>query len=451
MDDEIDHLIAQLQRVNSVDFDWSAEGEFPNFVAVPGGQCHFSSQAQLSLAKIGRMILSNRHASDARIEAAELIKMLRSVVAHAYAEGLLERGDKAATRAGKIVLLERLEAKIKEAAEPITHFFPAWTTGLERKGPVSLGPVRVLSVSQWLKTVEIYSGPDDESIDPSWKHAVQGDAARPTDARTSLLLDAVEESLGTCNAVVAVTIEGFEQEFSRKLAHIVAKNCLDILSLLHETPDTFVTQGVIEDRLPPLETRTLSEIDGFLNVSGSTKLRHMLGGSRFGAVMGRVSDLRAPISQVVGAVLTDPDVAHPQLCARWSMALHWLAEGCREPDDAVAVAKIGASLDVLSGGGRRAGILRAVCCLLSLDSDAVVIKWPEPKTLGKLVEEIYEYGRSQILHGNHVDRLKSFAELRQVAQQLCGITLRISLERLRSYDGADEPRAFQSMTGAPAA
>lgn len=447
MDEEIEQLVAQLQRVNSKDFDWSAEGEFPNFVTVGGGQCHFSGQAQLSLSRIGRMIHSNRRATDVRIEAAELIKLLRSVVAHAYAEGLLRRGNKAAIRAGKHVLLERLEAKIKEVADPIIHFFPAWTTGLERKGPVFLGPVRVLSVSDWLKTVEIFSGPDDDLIDPFWKQAVQGSAARPTDARTNLLLGAVEESLGTCNAVVAVSIKGFEQEFSRKLAHIAAKNCLDILSLLHETPDTFVTQGLIEDRLQPLDTHTLSEINGFLSISGNTKLRPRLGGSRFGAVMERVSELSGSISQVVGAVLTAPDVAHPQLCARWSMALHWFAEGCREPDDAVAVAKIGASLDVLSGGDKASGIRRTVCCLLGLDSDAVVTKWPEPKTLKKLVDDIYEKGRSQILHGNHVDRLKSFAEMRQVAQQLCGITLRISLERLCSYDGADVPRAFQTMTG----
>lgn len=451
MDDEIDQLIAQLQRVNSKDFDWSAEGEFPNFVTVRGGQCHFSSQALVSLSRIGRMIHSNRRASDVRIEAAELIKMLRSVVAHAYADGVLDRGDKAAIRAGKRVMLERLEAKIKEAAYPITHIFPAWTTGLERKGPVFLGPVRVLSVSDWLKTVEIYSGPEDDSIDPSWKLAVQGDAARPTDARTSLLLDAVEESLGTCNAVVAVTIEGFEQEFSRKLAHIAAKNCLDILSLLHETPDTFVTQGLIEDRLQPLETRTLSEMDGFLNISGNTRLRPMLAGSRFGAVMERVSELSGSISRVVGAVLTAPDVTHPQLCARWSMALHWFAEGCREPDDAVAVAKIGTSLDILSDGDKAAGIRRTLCGLLELECDSVLTAWPEPKTLRQWVDDIYEKGRSQILHGNHVDRLKSFAETRQVAQKLGGIALRISLERLSSYDGADVSRAFHSMTGAPAA
>lgn len=450
MDDEIDKLIAELQRVNSEAFDWSAEGKFPNFVAVPGGQCHFSPQAQLSMAKLGRLIHSNRCASDTRIEAAELIKMLRTVVAFAYADGLLVRGDIASIRAGKRVLLERLQLKIKETAEPITHVFPAWTTGLERKSPVHLGPVRVLAVSDWLETVEIYSSPEDDCIDASWKQAVQGLVPKPDDARTSLLVDAVEESLGTCNAVVAVTIEGFELEFSRKLAHIAAKNCLDILSLLHETPDTFVTQGLLEDRVQPLETRTLSEIDGFLDIAGNRKLRPRLVGARLVAVLERISDLGGSISKVVRAVLTDPDVAQPQLCARWSMALHWFAEGCREPDDAVAVAKVGASLDVLSGGGRRAGILKTVCCLLGMDCTAVVTTWPVPKTLEKLVEEIYEYGRSQILHGNHVDRLKSFAELRQVAQQLCGIALRISLERLGSYDGADEPRAFQSMTAAPA-
>lgn len=39
MDDEIDQLIAQLERVNSKDFDWSSEAQFPNFVTVRGGQC----------------------------------------------------------------------------------------------------------------------------------------------------------------------------------------------------------------------------------------------------------------------------------------------------------------------------------------------------------------------------------------------------------------------------
>ena len=60
---------------------------------------------------------------------------------------------------------------------------------------------------------------------------------------------------------------------------------------------------------------------------------------------------------------------------------------------------------------------------------------------------MYNHGRSEILHGNRYDRLEDLEDERRRAFDLARIALSVSAVRLHSYTGADEDKAFVTMSG----
>lgn len=83
--------------------------------------------------------------------------------------------------------------------------------------------------------------------------------------------------------------------------------------------------------------------------------------------------------------------------------------------------------------------------LTGISESTQVVGGMKPRTLKQLVEDIYEHGRSQILHGNHYDRLKSFAIERQHATYLGRIALIQAAVKLQQYSGPDKDQAFQTI------
>ena len=144
--------------------------------------------------------------------------------------------------------------------------------------------------------------------------------------------------------------------------------------------------------------------------------------------------------------MTPSNATHPLLSKRWAMSLNWYAEGARESNSAIALAKFGSSLDVLASCGKANGITGMLENLFGCGRDAVLVNGEKPRTLSALVAEVYDSGRSQILHGTHIDQLKSFDESKAYASQLARLALLIAAERLTTFAGSDaDDKAFRSM------
>ena len=150
------------------------------------------------------------------------------------------------------------------------------------------------------------------------------------------------------------------------------------------------------------------------------------------------------MAHAVGGLL-DPEHPHPQLASRWATALDWYAEGQRERNDAIALAKIGTCLDVLASGGKLAGILKLLTNLLDVAEDAAFTRGTKKTTLKAVAKDIYNSGRSQILHGTRHDRMESFESDRGSATYLARFALLDAALRLETYTGPDEAEAFLTM------
>ena len=263
--------------------------------------------------------------------------------------------------------------------------------------------------------------------------------------------DWLYRAIKDCPSILKVKVKGCEQELSRQLARYACKTALDSVALLfnHDEGEHHRQFVLGDERLIPVQGTQLVETKGELWLPGSSfRPRGWMGNQADVAAIAKsrkVKKFVAACGRIIKALLDPSQSRHPKLAQRWATALSVYAEGCREVQDALAVAKLGSSLDILSGGGMEGGILDMLLHQTGRPEKQIIAKLPQPLTFKQVVERIYKVGRSQFLHGNHVDPMMRFTVERQHATFLARVALRASALRLTAYIGLDSDKAFQTM------
>ena len=449
-------LVHELKYTHSDAFSWRDEHGFPHFVTDEkyGNQISFTPDATKHLEKLARIIYANRDKKLPKIEVYSYTKITQQVVANMFSAGNFDDeflvDDKPAIK----LLKSSIERVIVEMVQPFTHYFPAWSIGVESEAPFVLGPVQLINREDWINSVDFPQIGKDSYLGESkannqWqvllKNALNNKGSGPNiPGLAADVYDAVKD----CPSLVKITVEGFERAYSRKLAKIIAKSALDSLSLLFGGRSLFLQQALHEERLGPARTHRLIETSGKLWLPGSglsDRVAH-ISKQQIDGAMKSIEPFIPSIASVLEGLLAPEQHIHPKLVMRWATALDWFGEGCRESSDAVAIAKLGTSLDVLSNGGKFAGISEMVSNLLGVEGDRIVIKGEKPQTLRQLIKQIYDDGRSKVLHGTYYDRLESIEVERQHAYDIARNTLISAAVCLYKYKGVDEDKAFRSMS-----
>lgn len=434
------------------------EGDgLPNFVTAENGrERYFTKKALAALRDVAVIIHESDKNVSSLMELAQFRDLVRRCIADLHAVSL----DLSARDIDHVQVEFRksIQAKLSQVPRAFTHYFPSWTLGMETERHFVLGPVTFMTIEQWIESVEFdtdtlqrfLNTPDENA---KWKESLRQILGRhrsnlreEASAHVSLA-SSVYAALSDCPSVLRVAVSGYEYHLSRKVGEMICKSALDAVSLLFGARDYFYQQALGHERLPPLRTSSIVEMDGYLLLPGSARgprLRIVSYPSVRDYLSNNASSLDA-LSAILRALLEPSAARHPNLAKRWTSALDWFAEGQRERNDAVALAKIGTSLDVLSCGGKFRGILEMLAHLLSLNDATVIVSGRLPLTLAQVVRNVYERGRSQILHGTEFDRIKSFETTRNHAATLARLALLEAAQRLQKYVGGDGDKAFRCM------
>lgn len=451
-------LVQELNPINNADVFPKVfrEGNgLPIFSTSENGYTVFFSEASSCyIRQIAKTLFEEDLGISSVTELNNFQKIVRQVVTDLYAENeLLINSDDECKESVK-----KLKVKSKEVVDELNkefvHYFPAWTINLMDAKPFQFGAVTLMSRLQWLESVNLheklldrYLGKPEEN--KLWKENIkQALEAKPLpDRAEGDLADDFYKTIKDAPAILKVKVVGYEKELSRKVGQIVCKSTLDAISLLLGRPDIFSTQTLQVERSLPHLIYTLVETDGFLWLPGSsrTKRFQVINHQEAITLVNENADIVRAFEKIFSALLNPSATSHPELSKRWTTALDWYAEGCREQNTAIAVAKIGTALDVLACGGKFGGILNMVSNLLPCSENEIVVKGELDWSLKKLIREIYDNGRSQILHGTHYDRLKSFEQLNVLAIQITRFVLVEAAIRLNEYTGADSEKAFLTM------
>lgn len=452
-------LVEELDRAHRGASPWSDEDGLPDFVTSENGlQRHFTKRARDSLKLVTEVLYQNRLGSSLKIELENYLKVVRQVVADMHADGRLDGFCEQKPDASAVLaeLKALIEDRVSRSCKEFTHYVSAWTLGMEKTSPFVLGPVTFLNPDDWIASVDFPTSAKDTYLNAReanhrWKSLLKESLENlhrntPPDG----LAGAVHGAVTQCPALLKVTIVGYDLELSRKLAKLVCKSALDAVSLGFGAPECFHQQALYEERLPPFGSSSLVETNGFLWLPGLAlgSRVSMISQARVAQGLVDIATLLPAFSSILESLVKPSTHKHPKLASRWATALDWFGEGTRESSDAIAVAKLGTCLDVLSAGGKYAGIRDMVVAMTGTAADTQVVGGSHPRTLDQLIKEIYDYGRSKILHGTHHDRLEPFKTERLYASHVARIVLIECATRLQCYTGDDDHKAFRTMSAA---
>jgi hypothetical protein len=450
-------LMTKLNEDNSASNEnrpWLKNNSLPIFSTSANGYTVFFSNESLdAIRNIAKIFFEENTTISSVTEIENFQKILRQVVTDLYAENQLSINTDEDCREAIKKLKEKSKEVVAELQKEFVHYFPAWTINLMDTKPFVFGAV-TLTRHQWIESVNLHqqlierylSKPEENKL---WKENIKKalETKPLPDRAEGDLADDFYKTIKDAPAVLKIKVLGYEKELSRKVGQIVCKSTLDAISLLLGRPEFFSTQTLQIERALPHSFHTLVETDGYLWLPGSgrTKRFQVINNQDALKVIDENAEVVSAFEKILSALLNPSGEDHPELCKRWTTALDWYAEGCREQNSSIAVAKIGTSLDVLACGGKFKGILELVSHILKCGEDEIIVKGDLNWSLKKLIKEIYDNGRSQILHGTHYDRLKSFEQLNVLAIQITRFVLIEAAFRLNKYTGTDNEKAFLTM------
>ena len=387
------------------------------------------------------------------VQISESISVRQSVI-DLFTEGKFIN-ESCSVRDNIALLRSDIDIKLKMLQKNYTHHFAAKTVGLESIEIITIGPVSIMTREQWIQTVEFrdwvkerYLGQKQENF--QWKEILL-EALKNKECKLEGLAADIYPAIEECEALVSVDVSGKEIKLSKKFAQIMARTALDMISLLLGGQRFFFQQVLNDERLGPTMSYSLSSNDGFLNLPGMA-----LGNQcvpvfpNFEAQKQGLEILNKFIpkfSHILNNLEKKSEESHPILAMKWVFALNWYAEGMRETNDSIALAKLASCLDTLSSNGRRRGITELLCNVYGHEKDSTLFEDAVngPITVSMFVAQFYDDGRSRILHGTLENMLESFEIDRKRLARVAREVLVEFANRLYVYQGEDNDKAFRTM------
>ncbi|MCA0327429.1 MAG: hypothetical protein LCH89_17785 [Proteobacteria bacterium] len=431
-----------------------SERTIPNFVTASNGmQVNFEGESCRMANEFTKTLVESVPDAWSKVKFDALLLVFRETVADFYVAGTFDANEGDWPKSVRQVKAD-IKRRIDERMQVVTHHLPAWTCRFEQFGDFQLGPVIIRSRENWVRSVDFSDGAKEHeggaAVNVNWRESLIEALGGPrAEAKPVGLGNLLYDALVKCPAVVSVTVSGYHASLSKRVGELICKTALDSLSLALGDETFFLQQALSTERLPPIGSDMIVETNGYLHLPGSSisKRLPLVEGKRIAARLKECEALLASCGEILWAHLEPDARRHPGLSKRWATALAWFAEGARESTDAIALAKLGTCLDILSSGGTDYGICEMLVNLTGAARDDMVLQGRRPRTLSQLVADVYNHGRSEILHGNRYDRLEDLEDERRRAFDLARIALSVSAVRLHSYTGADEDKAFVTMSG----
>lgn len=405
------------------------------------GQQQFTTQKSIDAIYA---IASDWRAADPSLKKRIHEKATQHMAAQAFGECLaanymeLWDDEKAALAAFKVRLKEMVEASLRDA----DHYFPCRIVDSPEAPSFAVGPVRFLRRGEWLDHVAARA-PDErawtEAVKAHWATGAELPELAP---RHKMEAEDVIEVIADCQWIAVVHVKGNGLGRSEDRAKFATRLALDALGLVMNAEQSRNLRGP-GDVLEPRRTGKLSQFDNLgLNTSSHLDMAHLLAHPPHAqSFIDDTQELRDAAGWAIGAMVEIPASDNmPVLRQQWCDALHWFGDARRDPTGFNALVRYGICLDVLTGGGTADGIAEMFACFRGGKVDDALLT--DGTSIKKVVQLIYNEGRSRISHGTRVALLNDLPFSLPTADQVALIALERYLIYLRRYTGPDTVKDF---------
>lgn len=424
----------------------------PTISVGDGRSIYVSKKSVAAIQAIARVIRENSVDFRGALPLKEMVELLSSaigsiIVASAPADAT-EFTIPSDSESFLVTLRERLAADLLVLNRELTHVFGAWVIQGNTIASIRIGPVQFSLRARWVSDA-VAAGVLSESraahLLQHWQlgATIDSDLAEGIDRFGSR---GIADAVGPCPWVCEVRVFGHTHTRSQQKALLAAQIALAAISLAWDTPSQQTKEtGLIYEIGPERSRHTITFSKASVVETGSHSVLRL---GRFLTIGDAPtyfskSDRRL---ETVGAALgtflsTNPTGPKRLLEEALCQSLIWFGEACNEPLEFMAIVKFAAALDTLAKGGKVGGICKLIQRRYPMrDKDAPFLT--DGTTVKQLVVQIYETGRSRIVHGTRSSLIDDLEQLRTRAELLATIVLRACIGWLDTYSGPDDVSAF---------
>ncbi|MYD93135.1 MAG: hypothetical protein F4Y02_05465 [Chloroflexi bacterium] len=306
-------------------------------------------------------------------------------------------------------------------------------------GSFSIGPVDFSPRRQWLdrrRRNGSVSQVTASRLERAWNG---GNLRKRKPSRDQILESGVTETVSDCEWVCSVSVGPAGEDAGLRKALIGMRLAVATIALAWERPSWVVDEVLIVfDRNPHLQQHMVFYPQGGFR-SGSRRA-----GTRRGLSWVEPDDWqrllagRRNVFDCAGEAICyvtgmGGPTKRPKMMSTVFQALHWLHEGCREDDDAMAIVKFCSSMDALACGGAQCGIKALGRARFTIRDEA---------GFDNLVKEIYGDGRSATVHGRNEELTHDWSGKRHDAERLARELLVSCMIWAEQHRDCDDPRAL---------
>jgi hypothetical protein len=310
--------------------------------------------------------------------------------------------------------------------------------------PITIGPVVFEERLQWLaraRKAGRVSTIAARRLTAIWRgHSLRKRKASRDFANEKGILD----SVGHYPIVCTVQTSGLSSKFVEEKGLLTARMAMTALSLMWQKP-----------------SRGLEWMK--LQYDGSSYLRHYVlfgqgygagsSSSRSGLPVGKsvepgwitsYAHYSAEFGQIGEALsaFVNPGIqtSRPRVLNALFLSLWWYHQACRETSDQMATTKFAASMDALTGGHKAKGIVNLIGVRLGFKPDDALMK--DSRTTKRVVAEIYDAGRSQLIHGTSANYSHDWTDVRATAEGVGRLCLLFACAWMAKNPDSDDLNAM---------
>ncbi|MBU2959140.1 hypothetical protein Q4511_10865 [Paracoccus sp. 1_MG-2023] len=323
---------------------------------------------------------------------------------------------------------EALASDLKEAviARVLSHFKArvrvyAFSCSMFEEGkfePFSIGPVSFSSRQSWITLSEQNKLIDVKTANRA-RQRLKGEELDVLGGVNAFYeRDLFELVLGPSRNVCSVTTQSLGLGTSEKRAAETANLAITVLSLFEPSASVFHRSSFLAYDTSPYLKKVMSFARDQKILAGSSRSHYppsSLDSEEFSKFLQRQQpELNVAGEALSYGVMSDDRASRPRISHAIRTSLIWFRRGCIDNDDRAAIVFFSAALDALSPRGKLRGITDLVCQTLGKKpTDALWLDGPE---IHKLLKDIYDQGRSRLIHGTSDRTNRDWSQLRKEAE-----------------------------------
>lgn len=252
--------------------------------------------------------------------------------------------------------------------------------------------------------------------------------------------ESIVDAVGECPVVCSVATDGLSGKYIQEKGLLAARLAMTAISLTWYQPSEGLRWiNLLYDRR---RSHRHTVLFGRGTNVGSNSERAELPVGRYSEpeLLENLRSYRWLFEQIGEAlssyVQPNQSTKRPKVMNALFLSLCWYHEACREPLDQIATTKFAASMDALTGGKEAPGILSLISARLGLKPDDPLMK--DGRKTKKVIAQIYNDGRSKLIHGASADFAHDWTQVRGSAEVIGRWLLISSCDWLSENSAVDD-------------